>query len=459
MASPPSPEHGPATPLPGTDERPAPLGRALVYASGNFGAGIFYAFNNFILSIFLQGLGAGSVLLGLLSSTRSVEGSVIQPLVGAWSDRMWARRLGRRRPFIVIFVPIAAALMIATAFAPGLPGIRALAARFGVPVPTFQLTVVAVGVFLFSLAFNIMIDPYTALLADITPVRHRGNVNGLFQFIGAAGQMMLLLASILLFGVAATDHAFFVLFLVSAAALVVFFIPTVLGVREPARLTDTSVRPHYGVREYWRALRNERQIQLYFATQFLLWFGINGISPFLTVFAISIGFSKGGATLLAFILLLVTAAFNWPLGALADRLGLKRVFMLGMILMAGASIAGSFVRDHTLLFVILGVAGVGNAAQTGSSYPLLTRLVRPDRIGLYTGLQSTITSIAAPASAVLTGLVIQQLGYGFMFPFVAVMFLGALIPLAALDLPTGEARVRAELLADAGTSTIVGESM
>lgn len=438
----------PPGPLPAARKDHLPLGGALIYSCGNFGAGMFYAFNNFILSIFLKNLGAGPVLIGLLSSTRSVEGSVIQPLVGAWSDHTWWGRLGRRRPFVVMFVPISAALMVLTAFAPSLPGFAGLAARAGLVEPRFRLLVVAVGIFLFSLAFNIMIDPYTALLADITPARHRGNVNGLFQFIGAAGQMALLASAIFLFGLMAQDHAFFILFFVTAAALVLFFIPTVLGVREPPRLTDAPVRAHHGVRDYVRALRGERQIQLYFATQFFLWFGINGITPFLTVFAESIGFSAGGATLLAVVLLLVTAIFNWPLGALADRLGLKRVFLFGLLLMAGASIAGSIVRDQTLLFVILGFAGVGNAAQTGSSYPLLTRLVRPDRIGLYTGLQSTITSIAAPASAVLTGLVIQQYGYGVMFPFVAFVFLLAVIPLSRLDLRAGEARMRAELLAD-----------
>jgi maltose/moltooligosaccharide transporter len=448
---------GPSGAAPTDDKDRLRLGRAFVYSSGNFGAGMFYAFNNFILSLLLKDLGAGAVLIGLLSSTRSVEGSVIQPLVGAWSDRTWWGQLGRRRPFIVMFIPISAALLVATAFAPSIPGFAALAAQLGLSLPTFRLIVVAVGIFLFSLTFNIMIDPYTALLADITPVRHRGNVNGLFQFIGAAGQMTLLFASIYLFGVMVKDRAYFILFLVTASALVLFFVPSVLGVHEPARLTDAPVRVHHSFGDYLRALRGERQIQLYFATQFFLWFGINGITPFLTPFAESIGFSPGGASLLALVLLLVTAVFNWPLGALADRLGLKRVFIFGMILMAGASIAGSIVRDHTLLFVILAFAGVGNAAQTGSSYPLLTRLVRPDRMGLYTGLQSTIASIAAPASAFLTGLIIDQIGYRVMFPVVAVMFLAALVPLSLLDLRAGEARMHAELNADVDASTSGGE--
>jgi MFS family permease len=296
-----------------------------------------------------------------------------------------------------------------------------------------------------------MIDPYTALLADITPARHRGAVNGLFQFVGFIGQIALLLGGVFLFGVTdpkAQDHAFFTLFLVCAAALAVFFVPTVLGVREPAKLTDAPVRRRHSLGEFWRALRGERQIQLFFAAQFFLWFGINGLSPFLTLFAVSIGFTTSEALLLAAVLLVVTAASTWPLGALADRIGLKRMFVLGLVLMAGASVTASVVHDHTLLVAILAVAGVGNAAQTVSSYPLLTRLVRPDRMGLYTGLQSTITSIAAPASAVLTGLAIGRLGATILFPVVACVFLAALVPLALLNVRAGEARVQVELEAD-----------
>lgn len=446
----------PPTNIMSKDQTRVRLRPSLLYASGNFGAGTFYALNNFVISLLLPGLGASAVLVGLLSSTRSVEGTVIQPLVGNWSDRTWWGWLGRRRPFVVICVPISAALMVATAYAIVHPVLAVPAAWLGLPVATVRLIVVALGIFLFSLTFNIMIDPYTALLADITPVRHRGGVNGLFQFVGFIGQIALLVAGVFLFGVTdpkLQDRAFFTLFLVSAGALVVFFVPTVFGIREPAKLTDTPLRPHHSLADYWRALRGERQIQLYLATQFFLWFGINGISPFLTLFASYIGFSNSEALLLPAVLLVLTAAFTWPLGALSDRLGLKRTFLLGIILMAGASVTASVVHNHALLFVILGVAGIGNAAQTVSSYPLLTRLVRPDRMGLYTGLQSTITSIAAPASAVLTGLAISQLGATILFPVVAVVFLASLVPLALLNVRAGEARVQAELQAEAAAAS------
>src|SRR5260370_20703366 len=69
-----------------------PLCNSFLYGSGNFGSGVWYAFNNFILPGFLDPLHVPAPIIGLLASTRSFEGSVIQPVVGAWSDRTWSRR-------------------------------------------------------------------------------------------------------------------------------------------------------------------------------------------------------------------------------------------------------------------------------------------------------------------------------------------------------------------------------
>ncbi|MBV9545385.1 MAG: hypothetical protein JOY61_13525, partial [Chloroflexi bacterium] len=67
----------------------------LIYAAGSIGTGAFYAFNNFVLPPVLKAFGAPDLLIGLLSSTRSIEGALIQPTVGALSDRIWTP-LGRR---------------------------------------------------------------------------------------------------------------------------------------------------------------------------------------------------------------------------------------------------------------------------------------------------------------------------------------------------------------------------
>ncbi|HKV83143.1 MAG TPA: MFS transporter [Ktedonobacterales bacterium] len=402
---------------------------ALAYSSGNFGSGAFYAFNNFILPIMLDNLGMPVIPNGLLSASHSAEGAILQPLVGAWSDRTWTRRLGRRRPFIARFLPICVLFLVLTPLAPILFHVVAenKHPHANYPHAALVLGLVALGVFLFSVTFNLMYDPYNALLADITPARQRGRVNGIFQAIGASGQAIILLTAAFL------GLPFIILFALCAALLATTFIPTMLRVREPRELAGPRRTHRYTVRDYWDGLKVDRQIQLYFATQFFLWFGINAITPYLTNYARHAAhFTDTQALTLSFILLLSSAIFNVPFGNLCDRIGLKRVFLLGMILMSGAAIAGIFTTNIVLLYIILTIAGVGNAAQTASSYPLLTRLVFPDQMGLYTGLLSTVTSVASPLSVLIAGALITGIGYTAMFPFVAAMFLLSLIPLALL---------------------------
>lgn len=78
------------------------------------------------------------------------------------------------------------------------------------------------------------------------------------------------------------------------------------------------------------------------------------------------------------------------------------------------------------------VAGIGNGAQFAASYPLLTRIVFPNRMGLYTGLNGSVSAITTPIAVLIAGGLITALGFKSLFPFVATMFLLALPPLAAL---------------------------
>src|SRR5215469_8525451 len=259
--------------------------KSIVYSSGNLGAGAWYALNNFILPLFLQPLGMPVPLIGLLASTRSAEGAVLQPIVGVWSDRTWHPRFGRRRIFIVRFVPISAFFVIITGFIPGWTRsgpLHALQQLLSIPEARFILIALGVSIFIFTFTFNIMYDPYQALLADITPESQRGRVNGVFQAFGSFGQTGILLVAAFLFGLVG---GFPGLFVVCGVALIILFIPTVFGIREPRSLSGTSETHHYSIRDYWNGLRADPQILLYFANQFFLWFGINAITPYLTLYA------------------------------------------------------------------------------------------------------------------------------------------------------------------------------
>lgn len=416
---------------PNAEAKPISLRASLLYSSGNLGAGVFFGFNNFILTIFLLHLGVPVILNNLLGSTRSFEGVFIQPVVGAWSDRTWSQRFGRRNIFVLWFTPISTLFVVLT---PLLAQLSGLGIPFGLPAGTTAIVLATLGIFLFTLTFNVMYDPYQALLADITPGSQRGSVNGVFQALGAGGQVVILIMAITLTDLNGGALPSTLLFLLTGAFLLIFTLPTIFGIREPRTLPGTLAHHRYTAHDYWVGLRSDPQVFLYFAAQALLWFGINAITPNLSYYAEKqLKFNDSQALILSLILLLSSALFVWPMGMLGDRIGLKRMFLLGMLLMAGGAIAGVFITQVIPLYTVLAIAGIGNAAQTASSYPLLTRITLPDRMGLYTGLNGAITSVAAPGGALLSGILITDFGYTVFFPFVAAMFMLALAPLAFLS--------------------------
>lgn len=424
------------------EPKPLSAAKMLAYSSGGFGNGTWVALNNYLQPIFLGLFTNNAILIGLLSSQRGLESAIIQPIIGSRSDRSQSR-FGRRRSYILLFMPFCIVLTVITPFLPQLVGAEPL---LGIDPTALSLILVSLCIFLFTVSYNVAQDPYSALMADVTPQRQRGVINGIIQSVSFIGNLAILLVVLLL-------HApYTVLYPLAGAALFVFYLPVVLLIREPKKLPGGIQHKRYGLRDYWRALRADGQVQLFFAVQFFLWFAINSVVVFITPYAVHvIGFSGFQATSLPIVLVIAIAVGAWPLGALSNRLSLKGVFFPGLACMAGASVAAIFLRDPLALYIILAIAGLGYAATQATGYPMLTRMVLPGQMGLYTGLNTTVASVASPISGAVAGALIDSLGYGVLFAVVGVSFALGLIPLALLRIDRSKAaRARAAAAAAAG---------
>jgi Na+/melibiose symporter-like transporter len=393
----------------GTDMRQLSAATTLLYAAGSIGTGAFYAFNNFVLPPILKSFGAPDLLIGLLSSTRSIEGAVIQPTIGALSDRVWTR-VGRRRPFLLIGVPLSALFFVAGAFVD-------------------SLWLLAVVIFLFSIFFNVAVDPYTALLADIAPLEQRGWLSGLATGVQLVSSVAFLVV-IVVFAVGSVVPLW--TYVLVAAVLVLSFGITVLGVKEPRELEEdasASEPKRLPLRAYFDALLEQRQAMRYLGTLFVYQFGLNAILPYLVLFIVEdIQQTQQVAFALSAGLLVVTALGAVVFGKLADRIGTRRVLAIGWGLLAVSAVAGVFVTSLAQTIVVVVLAGVGNGAATAVTWPLLSALIPPEKTGVFAGLKAAAESVAIPLSVVVAAeLFLPRFGYRGIFAMLALNIILALV--------------------------------
>lgn len=434
--------------------------RTIAYSCGNLAAGVYYAFNSFALPLYLSLFTSNAILIGWLSSTRSFEQFIIQPVIGAWSDRTWTR-VGRRAPFFLLAMPVAALLLALTGH---------------VPTDPAYLWFAVAGVFLFSVVFNIGIDPYIALLADVTPSEQRGTVNGVAAVFGFVGQVALLVLAIIFFEKNPTAVFYFI-----GASLIAGFTIVALGVREKRARTYQEDHPGEarpmlrGWRKYFRErwAEDPEAIKL-LGVKLVYQFGINAAVPFLTLFVVTaIGTAGwretvgvipvvgegmlGGmdANAVAFamgaVLLISTAVFALPVGWLGDKFGKKRVFAFGLLVMGVFGLAAAFAQTIPQLMVFLIFLGFGNAAQTVLYFPYLTELIAADRAGEFQGLSAAAETggvfLAILVAGELINLNLFALHYRLVFiltgiflllGFVAVLFVkGTRAPQTETIAPAG----------------------
>lgn len=402
-----------------------PVSRMLALSLANLGYGAFYSLNNAVLSLYLKQFTGNNVIIGLGGSTHSFEGAIIQPLVGAASDRMRSK-WGRRRPFLLIFIPISALFLILTPMASALE-------------PRARLAAMVACIFLFTMTFNVAQDPYNALMPDITPEPQRGRVTGVMMLFLMLGQTSLLLLPehLTLPGIGHVNVTLESKFSICAVLMLLTTLLTCVLVREPAHSPHIAKPAHSHWQEIVQAVRGLRtlhQTGKALMTSFLSGLGIGAVFPFLTIFVKTITHCKDSeAEQMFMILAAVTSLFVLPFGRLVDKIGAKPVLLIALTLITLAAINGLWVTNLDQIRIVMILAGIGNGAQFASAYPMLVDLTPPEEIGFYTGLQSTALSIATPLTAVVTGVLINRGGYRNIFTVCCVCLVASILFLNSVD--------------------------
>ena len=108
------------------------------------------------------------------------------------------------------------------------------------------------------------------------------------------------------------------------------------------------------------------------------------------------------------------SAFYLVGGAIGDRVGLRRTFIVGVVLFAVASLLTALAPNEGVLVAGRALQGVGGAVLTTTSLALL-RVTWVGQAGRAIGLWTSLTSLATVGGPPLGGLIVQTVSWRWVF--------------------------------------------
>ena len=378
---------------------------------GFFGVSVIWSLYNAYVPIFLKStFGLRSSVIGTIMTIDNIFAILLLPFLGALSDHT-RTRLGRRRPYILVG--------------------STLALVFFVLIPYFNtvqiLGLMMLTIILMNLSMALFRSPVVALMPDITPSKFRSQANGIINFMGGLGALLVFFGGKPLY-----DRRVSLPFLVgglvmfSASRLVVIFVKEKL----PDSGKDSStgkVSFKASTRELLANLKDvfagEKSL-FFILLAILFWFiGFNSIETFFTSYAkYHLGMKEStGALILGFfsVTFMVTSIAS---GFLGSRIGRNRTIRVGLAILVVILLVSLFVRQFLPLALVFVVGGFGWALVNVNSLPMVVDMTTLAKVGGYTGLYYFFSQAANIIAPPLSGVLIDAFGYPSLMIFSSVMF-------------------------------------
>ena len=347
----------------------------------------------------------GDSVSGAIMAADNVLALFLLPLFGRLSDRT-DTRLGKRMPYILAGTACSVALMalLARADAPG---------RFTLFIVTLGLLLIAMGSYR---------SPAVALMPDVTPKPLRSKANAIINLMGALGGIYALAAVRLLVGQHADGRAdygwvFFAVAALMAAAVLLLL----LTVRENA-LRQENESEDDGPASGRLSPGQRRSLALILASVALWYMGYNAVTTAYSKYFTRMWGSLSGAASCLMIATGGAVVSYVPVGIISSKIGRKKMILIGVaILCACFALAGMVQTFSPLVYLLFVIIGFAWAAINVNSYPMVVEISRSGDVGKYTGYYYTFSMAAQIATPVISGWLLEHVGYHTLFPYAAAM--------------------------------------
>ena len=349
----------------------------------------------------------GDARAGQIMALDNVLALFLLPWFGRLSDRCNSR-MGRRMPFIVFGTAAAVVLMLVltTMDAPG---------RFPAFFAVLLMLLVAMGSYR---------SPAVALMPDVTPKPLRSKANAIINLMGALGGVFAL--AVLHFLPAAAEGArvnSFPAFAAVAALMALSVALVASRVNERVLRTEMPPEPEEETAPGGKLPKELKTSLILILCSVALWYmGYNAVTTAYSKYFTSKWGNLSGATSCLMIATAGAVVSYIPVGMLSSKVGRRKMILLGVcVLTACFALAGTVQTFSPLVYALFVLIGFAWAAINVNSYPMVVEISQSGDVGKYTGYYYTFSMAAQIVTPIVSGWLLEHVGYHTLFPYAAVM--------------------------------------
>lgn len=370
---------------------------------------------------------------GIIMALDNVLALFLLPFFGMLSDKT-KTKFGRRTPYIVCGTLAAVILM-------NLLPIAEKANNFTLFIIALAFLLIAMGTYR---------SPAVALMPDVTPKPLRSKGNAVINLMGAVGGIFTLVATMFLVtkrevtqadGTVTLFNDYTLLFIAVAVLMVAAVVVLLLKIREnkltaettsfndaydaendPKGNTEKAVsKPKIGISSL--APDVKRSLFLILFSVFFWFMGYNAVTTAFTKYAAQEwAYGIQDASMCLMVATGAAIIFFIPVGIFASKFGRKRTIQFGIILLTLCF--GSFAFYHAFhftLYIIFALVGVAWASINVNSYPMVVEISKSGDVGQFTGYYYTFSMAAQIVTPILSGYLMEYVGYVVLAPYAALM--------------------------------------
>lgn len=361
-----------------------------------------------LISFYLLALGAGPAILGIVEGLAESIASLLKVYSGYISDK-----IRKRKPITILGYSLSAIGKLFLYFANSWIGvfIGRISDRFGKGIRT---------------------APRDALIAESVS-ENRGRAFGLHRTMDTLGAFVGVLLSILIIKslnlpeVSSNLSNYVPTF---KTIILISLIPAILGVLVLFLVKETTSKRALSEKErikfQWRLL--DRKLKGFLIISLIFTLG-NSSNQFLFLRSKNLGASLLDVLFLYLLYNLVYTIFSYPAGFLSDKIGRKRIIILGYtfygLVYFGFGIASKFSQ----LWLLFTLYGLYTAFTEGVEKALISDLSPTHLRATVIGLHATLVGIGLFPASFIAGLLWSTLGPQAPFIFGGIMGIGAAVGL------------------------------